>query len=182
MGANNKNNFQELGLLAESLGINFKNWQIGSKKKKEPIIPTKMTKNAKVINKSLKKKKIASNDDIKEEKGEAKDNAGGGSKKHKCDTCSRSFDQRNKLVRHQMIHSGIKFPCFGCSSQFSRKDKLNKHVRERHPELQGNINEVSYEVPKTKESKLDVEEDDIETKPVIETNDELDVCNDDGEL
>ena len=180
--ANNKNNLQELGLLAESLGINFKNWQIGSKKKKEPIIPTKMTKNAKVINKSLKKKKIASNDDIKEEKGEAKDNAGGGSKKHKCDTCSKSFDQRHHLVRHQMIHSGIKFPCFGCSSQFTRKDKLNKHVKERHPELQGNINVVSHEVPNTTESKLDVEEDDTETKPEIMTNDELDVYNDDGEL
>merc|ERR1712029_1131090 len=182
MGANNKNNFQELGLLAESLGINFKNWQIGSKKKKEPIIPTKMTKNAKVINKSLKKKKIASNDDIKEEKGEAKDNAGGGSKKHKCDTCSRSFDQRNKLVRHQMIHSGIKFPCFGCSSQFSRKDKLNKHVRERHPELQGNLNDVSYEVPETTETKPYEEEDDTESKPEIETNEEHDTFNEDGEL
>jgi len=180
--ANNKNNLQELGLLAESLGINFKNWQIGSKKKKEPIIQTKTTKKAKVINKSHMKKKIASNDN-KEEKGEAEDNVGVGSKKHICDTCSKSYDQRHHLVRHQMIHSGIKFPCFGCSSQFSRKDKLNKHVRERHPELQGDLNEVrSYEVPETTESKLDAEEDDTETKPEIETNDGHDTFDEDGEL
>ena len=67
--ANNKNNLQELGLLAESLGINFKNWQIGSKKKKESIIQTKTTKKAKVIDKSHKKEKIVSNEDNKEEKG-----------------------------------------------------------------------------------------------------------------
>ena len=88
---------------------------------------------------------IASNDN-KEEKGEAEDNVGVGSKKHICDTCSRSYDHRQHLVRHQMVHSGIKFPCFGCSSQFSRKDKLNKHVKERHPELQGNINVVQQKI------------------------------------
>jgi len=177
--ANSRTNLQEIGNLAESLGINFKNWQIGSKKKKETTIPKKTTKKAKVVNDLNKKSKIAASD-IKDENGETEADAQG-SKKHKCDQCSRSFDQKNKLVRHEMIHSGIKFPCPGCPSQFSRKDKRSKHIRERHPELQGNINDASHGVPETTENNSEEDTDGTETKTDIE-NDELDTFNEDKEL
>ncbi|KXN65348.1 hypothetical protein CONCODRAFT_44544 [Conidiobolus coronatus NRRL 28638] len=48
--------------------------------------------------------------------------------RYKCKICSKSFNRKNSLVRHERIHSGLKpYSCKVCNKQFTRKDILEGH-------------------------------------------------------
>jgi hypothetical protein len=48
--------------------------------------------------------------------------------RYKCKVCSKSFNRKNSLVRHERIHSGLKpYSCNVCNKQFTRKDILEGH-------------------------------------------------------
>lgn len=48
----------------------------------------------------------------------------------KCETCSRLFSQKSKLVAHQVSHSRKKpFECINCGKSYSSRSKLTAHSR-----------------------------------------------------
>ena len=50
-------------------------------------------------------------------------------KEFPCPTCSRVFNNRSHLKRHNMIHSGEKpWPCSYCDKRFNRKSHLTRHL------------------------------------------------------
>ncbi|KAI8896938.1 hypothetical protein BC833DRAFT_595530 [Globomyces pollinis-pini] len=50
-----------------------------------------------------------------------------------CPSCPLSFSRQEHLVRHSMVHLGIKpFTCPSCKKSFSRLDALQRHQR-LHP-------------------------------------------------
>ncbi|XP_047132905.1 zinc finger protein 572 isoform X3 [Hydra vulgaris] len=50
-------------------------------------------------------------------------------KEFPCPTCSRVFNNRSHLKRHNMIHSGEKpWPCSYCEKRFNRKSHLTRHL------------------------------------------------------
>ena len=59
-----------------------------------------------------------------------------GQKRHKCDSCSKSFDGIHELRRHiKSAHDGVKdHICKLCNKFFVRSDVLKKHVKEFHDE------------------------------------------------
>ena len=162
--ARDKEDLEQISDLIQNLGIDFKNWQIGTRRRLQTIEIARLSENkpkANVTNllnsnNNAKNKKASkfSNDNAenKEPFKLSNDNAEnkkpsklpsrvgaqektGGSKHHLCNDCGRSFQKRSKLNRHQLIHSGIKFVCSVCSFSKNRKDKLSLHIRESHPEM-----------------------------------------------
>ncbi|XP_059619175.1 transcription factor grauzone-like [Phlebotomus argentipes] len=55
---------------------------------------------------------------------------------HVCETCARTFKNKDMLLRHMKLHTGEKietFPCTLCGHRFSHKSKLKLHMK-RHIE------------------------------------------------
>lgn len=58
----------------------------------------------------------------------------GNSSPFKCDHCKKSFSSKFKLVRHVLIHSDRKpFSCSVCERTFHRKDHLKNHIKVHSP-------------------------------------------------
>merc|ERR1712142_1427358 len=52
---------------------------------------------------------------------------------YSCAECGKTFNSKEKLRRHAVVHSGLKpFQCLDCEKYFSRKDKLREHVKRMH--------------------------------------------------
>ena len=59
-----------------------------------------------------------------------------------CKICSRDFSSRGSLIRHSMLHSGVKkFVCKICGKRFFRSDHLKSHLptHSRQKQFQCNI-------------------------------------------
>jgi len=125
---------EQVSDLAQSLGIRFKNWQIGSRRKPQAQpLTKKYVKKAKVNKVSNINNNVDKNSPLKsstEVESMVKD-----SKLHFCDDCGKSFSRADRLTRHKIIHSGIRFVCNVCSWNTPRKDKLSKHIKEKHGDL-----------------------------------------------
>merc|ERR1719412_1232752 len=64
-----------------------------------------------------------------------------GKKDKYCAVCVKTFYSAEKLRQHiEAIHEGLKHKCPHCHEEFSYKNKLNKHIRNRHPEIQSQPN------------------------------------------
>uniref|UniRef100_A0A6P7FGL2 Gastrula zinc finger protein XlCGF57.1-like n=1 Tax=Diabrotica virgifera virgifera TaxID=50390 RepID=A0A6P7FGL2_DIAVI len=50
-------------------------------------------------------------------------------KQFTCDICSKGFYQKSSLLRHIIVHEGIKFKCHLCSKEYTRKVTLESHMR-----------------------------------------------------
>merc|ERR1719300_1919506 len=165
---------EQISQLAQSLGINFKNWQVGSRKKRQPVKVISSKK--KSMSKAAVTNVLTSNNNI-DKKSLPYD---ADPKLHYCEDCGKSFAKKDKLTRHQLIHSGTRFICNVCSSKFARKDKLSKHIKEKHGEL--DFNEV-YKNTATISTIIKEETEDgftislNETKNGNETKDEIETHN-----
>ncbi len=66
--------------------------------------------------------------------------AGGGviPRKHQCEECTYSTDNRSHLRRHiSSVHCTVKqFSCYVCNKEFSRQEKAKIHVVRVHPEVE----------------------------------------------
>ena len=166
---------EQISQLAQSLGINFKNWQVGSRKKRQPVKVISSKK--KSMSKAAVTNVLTSNNNI-DKKSLPYD---ADPKLHYCEDCGKSFAKKDKLTRHQLIHSGTRFICNVCSSKFARKDKLSKHIKEKHGEL--DFNEV-YKNTATISTIIKEETEDgftislNETKDGNETTDDIETKDD----
>ena len=59
-------------------------------------------------------------------------------RKHKCDKCTYSTDNRSHLRRHiSSVHCTVKqFSCYICDKEFSRQEKAKIHIVRVHPEVE----------------------------------------------
>lgn len=69
-----------------------------------------------------------------------------------CDLCDVIVSRKDKLLRHMVIHSGVKFNCTECDAKYSRNDKLMLHLRTKHRSSVKKIPKSKH--PKTKDSTL----------------------------
>jgi uncharacterized Zn-finger protein len=54
-------------------------------------------------------------------------------KPHKCHYCSKSFNQKEKLIVHTRTHTGEKpYECATCRRKFSDPSCFAKHVKNIH--------------------------------------------------
>lgn len=60
-------------------------------------------------------------------------------------SCGRSYKQKITLVRHQRYECGTepKFPCHLCSYRAKHKGHLASHIRNRHSERSGQLEELA---------------------------------------
>lgn len=57
------------------------------------------------------------------------------SKPYKCVQCEYSFNRRDHLTRHALVHSKLKpYHCNFCSKDFTRNDHLRRHQQRVHGE------------------------------------------------
>ena len=56
-----------------------------------------------------------------------------GESAHKCETCGRAFAEPCLLKRHEVLHTGQKFPCDICDKS-SRKDYSELHMMQHRGE------------------------------------------------
>lgn len=57
------------------------------------------------------------------------------SKAYKCPQCEYSFNRRDHLTRHSLVHSKLKpYHCTYCSKDFTRNDHLRRHQQRVHSE------------------------------------------------
>lgn len=57
------------------------------------------------------------------------------SKAYKCQLCEYSFNRRDHLTRHSLVHSKLKpYHCTYCSKDFTRNDHLRRHQQRVHGE------------------------------------------------
>merc|ERR1719342_1916593 len=105
--ARDKDELEQISELVQSIGIDFKNWQIGSRRQHQNIKISdssgkkqkgKVTKvfSSNKNNNTLNKKRLnlPSHDEEKTS-----------GSKHFCNDCGRSFQQKSKLTRHEVLHS-----------------------------------------------------------------------------
>ncbi|XP_029344872.1 zinc finger protein 746-like [Acyrthosiphon pisum] len=50
----------------------------------------------------------------------------------KCVQCPLVFGRKDSLVRHEITHTGIRFPCTVCTSTFNYKSCVNRHLKNIH--------------------------------------------------
>lgn len=50
----------------------------------------------------------------------------------KCVQCPSVFGRKASLVRHEITHTGIHFPCTVCTSTFNYKSHVNRHLKNIH--------------------------------------------------
>lgn len=56
-------------------------------------------------------------------------------KPYKCSQCAYSFNRRDHLTRHSLVHSKLKpYHCSFCSKDFTRNDHLRRHQQRVHSE------------------------------------------------
>ncbi|XP_070556431.1 zinc finger protein ZFP2-like isoform X2 [Ptychodera flava] len=56
------------------------------------------------------------------------------SKQHVCLVCGKSFTNKYRLVRHEVIHTGERpYKCEICHRKFTRKDHMERHKSRQHP-------------------------------------------------
>lgn len=46
-----------------------------------------------------------------------------------CNICQKTFTTKRSLVRHTIIHSGVRFQCGLCPKSFTRKTYLDNHMK-----------------------------------------------------
>ncbi|XP_028967569.1 zinc finger protein 569-like [Galendromus occidentalis] len=57
-------------------------------------------------------------------------------KGHRCTFCDKLFVDKNKMIRHERIHTGERpFSCLHCNMTFNQKSSLHRHVKVRHFDL-----------------------------------------------
>merc|ERR1712098_510370 len=66
-----------------------------------------------------------------------------------CDLCDITLSRKDKLIRHEKIHSGVKFSCSECDSKYSRKDKLTAHLKIKHRSVKSKQSERKTSTKKT---------------------------------
>ena len=135
--AKDKEELEQISELFQSLGIEFNNWQIGSRKK-DQFSAISRIKSAAKVEVSVEVSNSNNNFDNKkllklppEYEGKSSESK----HQHQCDDCGRYFSRKTSLTRHELIHSGIKFGCNACSFTNARKEKLSKHIKESHADL-----------------------------------------------
>ena len=112
-----KDELEQISKLVQSIGIDFKNWQIGSRRQQQ---------NVKISDSSRKKQKGKVTKVFSSNKNNntlnrkllnlpPQDEEKTSGSKHLCNDCGRSFFYKSKLKRHKMLHLGIKFGCNICS-------------------------------------------------------------------
>jgi len=131
----NKADLQAVNKTAEAMGIQMDHWQIGVKNRGA----------AKNENKSsLKKKSVVSEPRVKQEVIENSQE-----KKYACADCGKQFGKKSHLTRHELTHSGVRYPCDLCGSIFKRKEGLKFHLRKEHDteltEEEALVNDVKLE-------------------------------------
>lgn len=58
-----------------------------------------------------------------------------GQKPHQCSICWRSFSLRDYLLKHMVVHTGVRaFQCTMCGKRFTQKSSLNVHMRTHRAE------------------------------------------------
>lgn len=58
-----------------------------------------------------------------------------GQKPHQCSICWRSFSLRDYLLKHMVVHTGVRaFQCSMCGKRFTQKSSLNVHMRTHRAE------------------------------------------------
>ncbi|KAF3852759.1 hypothetical protein F7725_006114, partial [Dissostichus mawsoni] len=56
-------------------------------------------------------------------------------KPHQCSICWRSFSLRDYLLKHMVVHTGVRaFQCSMCGKRFTQKSSLNVHMRTHRAE------------------------------------------------
>jgi uncharacterized C2H2 Zn-finger protein len=72
-----------------------------------------------------------------------------GDKKFVCAVCGKKFSKKSNLNSHSNVHSGEKrYECLLCNKSFSQQTYYKLHVRTRHENDQGNINDDMQETMK----------------------------------
>jgi len=133
--ARDKDELEQISELVQSIGIDFKNWQIGSRRQHQNMKISSRKKQKDKVTKVFSSNKNNNTLNKKLLNLPSQDEEKTSGSKHICNDCGRSFQQKSKLTRHEVLHSGIKFGCNACSFKNSRKDKLSKHIRENHPDM-----------------------------------------------
>jgi len=60
---------------------------------------------------------------------------------HMCQICGRLFTERNNVLRHMQIHTGVKpYNCSLCPYQSNRNGNLIRHMKYRHGKNIENVN------------------------------------------
>ena len=154
-----KTELLEIADIAESLGINFQNWQIGEKKNKDfhKDTPSHIVSKRDKVSIDLKLGSLSS-----------------GSKMFDCDICGYKNPKKEKIKRHTQIHSNMdrKLKCGPCKVSFKNKVQLEYHQRKIHTEEKEPDEEVADE--HMKHDADDAEESDFGSNKFSCTLNELD--------
>jgi len=117
-----KSDLMEIEGVARSLGIDFQNWQIGSKKKKLP---------AKSINSNNINVKTSKKTSVKVEKQKQRDDSNTNLNTKDCNICGDGFRDKWKMERHRNTHfnpAATTNKCDLCSLHFKNEEVLSRHV------------------------------------------------------
>ena len=130
-GAGNKEDLEQISLLVQSMGIDFKNWQIGSRKKSQAMSISRKKQIAKMINVF----NISNKAEIQNMTTEAQGKTTGSLHNYQCNDCGKNFQNKKNYNRHKVIHSDIRFGCRACSFTSKRKDTVSTHIRGWHRDI-----------------------------------------------
>ncbi|XP_075587960.1 uncharacterized protein LOC142597593 [Dermatophagoides farinae] len=60
-----------------------------------------------------------------------------GERPYKCSHCNATFTQNSNLIRHCLIHNGERpYQCSHCNDKFRHKHVLNRHIKNKHSDVE----------------------------------------------